>query len=766
VTGAAFSPDFPTVNAIQPSLAGNVAFRTSDGGNTWTGISNGLRTVGVLSLAIDPAHTSTVYAGTYTNGVFKSMDGGATWTPTSADLPTLPVNALAVDAEGVVYAADDASLYCSRDGGESWTDVGLWTRVSSLAVDLSSSTVYAGASAGYYRQGVFQITNGGAGWTDTGLAAGVNSLAVSQSVIYAGTDSGVFKNAAATAWEAATAGIYEPVVSLAANPVDANQVYAGTWSGLLFTATGGAEWTPVPGLSGIAIANIAIAPSNPSTVYVATWVGSVMSDDAGTAWRLVSAGTLNFSFAIDPDVSTTVYAGSYVASDVFVARLSADGSTLEYATFLGGTDYEWASDIAIDSTGAAYVTGTTKSTDFPVLNPFQAGAGDLMDVFVAKITNAGELAYATYLAGSGSDYHPRIAVDAEGRAHVAGITLSSNFPTVAAWQPSFGGGYYDLFVTTLNSAGNGLVFSTFLGGSGEEFDSAGNLASGPGIAVGPAGETVVTGSTRSRDFPTRDAVQATYGGGASDAFVSTFDAAGHLQSSTYLGGTGDDFGRRVAVDGTGAVVVFGSTTSTDLPLRRALQSSIGGSADLFVARLADHDLPPPDTTAPSIEITSPAAADYLHTDTFQVSFSASDSESGLASGSPAATLDGVAVANGQSIQALTLALGPHALVVSASDKAGNLATRTVEFRVTATIDSLIAAVNFFTAQGKVDAQVSRGLLAKLSDAKQALKRGNLVAARSKLRDFRDEVRAQSGRAIAVDAAQSLLDDADSVLIAM
>src|SRR5215471_8661704 len=185
-----------------------------------------------------------------------------------------------------------------------------------------------------------------------------------------------------------------------------------------------------------------------------------------------------------------------------------------------------------------------------------------MDVFVSKLSGTGDLVYSTYLAGSESDHMPRIAVDAAGQAHVVGLTLSSDFPVANAYQPALSG-QLDVFVTTLNAAGNGLVFSTYLGGSDLDVDSSQSL--GPDVAIGPSGETIVTGTTRSRDFPTRDAAQPTFAGGATDAFVARYDSIGRISFSTYLGGTADDFGRRVIVDSTGAAFVVGATTSVDFP---------------------------------------------------------------------------------------------------------------------------------------------------------------------------------------------------------
>jgi hypothetical protein len=853
VTGSTISGDFPTANALQPSLGGHPAFRTTDGGHTWAGIGTGLLATSVRSFTIDPANSGTVYAGTYSDGVFKSTDGGSTWTATGTDFPPYPVNGMAVDSRGAVFGATDAGLFRSLDGGASWALLPLWMPVSALAIDSASQTLYAGAPD-WYPRGVFSSVDAGETWTDTGLPFGtpVTSLAVSQSVIYAGTSNGVLKNAGG-GWEPASADINEAVTSVAVDPVNPNVVYAGTNSALFLTTSGGTLWSstlPYP------VYNVVVAPSNPSIVYVATWYGSGMTENGGLSapvwgidWQATGPANTNLGvFAIDPLDPRRVYGGGTVSWDSFVSRISADGSHLEYSTFIGGSSSESETDIALDPSGAAYVAGTTQSSDFPVLNPFQANAGGLMDVFVAKISEAGSLVYSTYLGGWGSDYSPRIAVDGSGQAHVVGITLSANFPTANAFQPVHGGGFYDVFVTTLNAAGKALVYSTYLGGNDQELWSQ---TGGPAIAIGPSGDAFVTGSTASRNFPARDAIQSTYGGGLSDAFVANFDTSGGLVYSTYFGGSGADYGARVAVDAEGEVAIAGATSSTDFWTHHAIQRANAGAEDVFIARIGrgapPADATPPSTSvrlsgtagldgwfkssltvtldaaddedgtgvasveysvnggtwqryagpfvvatqgatslrarstdragnaespgaastfridsiAPAITLSSPASVEYLHTASVQASFAGTDAMSGLSS--VAAMLDGVAVANGQTIELLTLALGTHILTVSASDRAGNTASWGVGFTVVATIDTLIHAVNSFIAKEQIDAPSGRGLLAKLNDAKQALGRGNLNAARSKLTEFRNQLSAQRGHGIATAVAELLITDADYVI---
>ena len=850
VGGSTISGDFPTVNALQSSLGGYPAFRTTDGGHTWGGIGSGLRASWVRAFAIDPNDTQTVYAGSGSDGVFKSTDGGSTWTPTGADLPPLRVNAMAVDSSAAVFVGNDAGIFRSLDGGASWTMLPLWMPVSALAIDPGSQVLYAGAPD-WYPAGVFTSADEGDTWRDTELRqnAGVSGLAVSQSVVYAGTSNGIFKIVGSGSWAPAGGGIQEPVTSVAVSSTHPDFAYAGTNTALFYTTDGGITWTarlPYPVMS------VTVAASDPAVAYVATAVGSGMTVDGGMLWFGTGPAGINLGFfAIDPLDPSRVYGGGSVGWDSFVSRISADGSHLEYSTFIGGSSSEWGTDIAVESSGAAYVTAITQSIDFPVLNAFQPSAGGLMDVFVAKISDAGALVYSTYLGGFSSDYAPRIAVDGSGQAHIAGITLSSNFPTANAFQPAHGGGFYDVFVTTLSASGSSLVYSTYLGGNGQ--DGFWQGSTGPAVAVGPSGETFVTSATGSNNFPTQDAIQPSPGGGGSDAFVTNFDATGQLVYSTYFGGTGADYGTRVAVDPAGNVAIAGGTNSPDLWTRHAIQSSKDGAEDVFIARIAPGSAPP-DTTAPittidlsgtmgsngwfrsvavtlhavddengtgvafveysvnggawqrytgtfpavmqgtttvraratdgagnmenpgasstfmvdwispAITMNSPAAIEYLHTDTVLVSFGASDALSGLASAT--ATLEGVPVAHGQTIPLLTLALGFHTVFVTASDQAGNTSLATVTFRVVATIDTLIGAVNTFVSTGQIDASTGRSLLAKLQDAKQQVSRGNPAAAQSKLRDFKNQVSAQSGQSISPSAAQLLIADADFVIFTL
>ncbi len=189
------------------------------------------------------------------------------------------------------------------------------------------------------------------------------------------------------------------------------------------------------------------------------------------------------------------------------------------------------------------------------------------------------LVYSTYLGGNGFDGGIGIAVDDSGQAYVTGATTSTDFPTRNPLQPALRGGFQDAFVTKLNRAGSKLVYSTYLGGTDDENTTA--------TAEDRFGQAYVTGFTQSTDFPTQDPLQPALSGGFADAFVAKLNRTGSkLVYTTYLGGTGDDFGRGIAVDPSGHAYVTGDTNSTDFPTQDPLQPASGGDFDAFVTKIS------------------------------------------------------------------------------------------------------------------------------------------------------------------------------------
>lgn len=250
---------------------------------------------------------------------------------------------------------------------------------------------------------------------------------------------------------------------------------------------------------------------------------------------------------------------------------------LVYSTYLGGSSLDIGQGIAIDADGNTYVTGWTMSSDFPTANPLQPALSGSQDVFVTKISSAGQtLLYSTYLGGTSAEQGKVITVGGDGSALVGGVSFSTNFPTVNAVQPSFGGGPNDAFLAKLSPDGSTLVYSTYLGGSGEE--------SLFGVAVDGGGIAYLSGGTSSSNFPVVNALQPAIAG-PSDAVVAKIGSSGPLIYSTFLGGSGDEVGSDIALDASGNAYLAGWTTSSNFPIVNPLQPALAGLRDAFFAKL-------------------------------------------------------------------------------------------------------------------------------------------------------------------------------------
>ena len=347
-------------------------------------------------------------------------------------------------------------------------------------------------------------------------------------------------------------------------------VVAGTTHSSDFPTVG-----PIQTGNGLSDTNVFVSKLNAfgSALVYSTYLGgtsgaeglAIAIDSAGEA--VVTGDTLSPDYPVVSPFQATL-AG---CTDAFVTKLNAAGSALMYSSYLGGaTGCETATGIALDPAGNAYLVGFTNSTDFPkshfAVQPANAGGED---AFVTKINAAGSsVVYSTYLGGDRDDRGWAVAVDGAGEAFVTGETKSFNvancvpssgFPTKTPVQAAGAGpcGRRDGFVTKLNSAGAALVFSTYLGGAGDDWGYA--------IAVDAAGEAFVTGTTESTNFPVFAAFQPSFRG-TRDAFVTKFSAAGTaLVYSTYLGGSGADGGVGIAVSPPGNAFVTGYTGSGDFP---------------------------------------------------------------------------------------------------------------------------------------------------------------------------------------------------------
>jgi hypothetical protein len=223
-------------------------------------------------------------------------------------------------------------------------------------------------------------------------------------------------------------------------------------------------------------------------------------------------------------------------TDVFVTKLNSTGSALIYSTYIGGSSNDYGNSLVIDGSENAYVTGYTESTDYDITGgAFQTIFGGLLwDVFVTKLNSTGTgLIYSTYIGGSGIDCGYDIAIDGSENVYMTGYTKSANYPTTAgAFQTAHGDGgtYPDVFVTKLNNTGTGLVYSTYLGGSGDD--------QGRSITLDGGGNAYVGGSTFSTDYDTTmGAFQTTHGGGLIEVFVTKLDLSGTISVNAIPQGT-------------------------------------------------------------------------------------------------------------------------------------------------------------------------------------------------------------------------------------
>ncbi|MEA2686906.1 MAG: hypothetical protein QOE93_2101 [Actinomycetota bacterium] len=314
---------------------------------------------------------------------------------------------------------------------------------------------------------------------------------------------------------------------------------------------------------------------------------AVEVDGGGNVYIVGSTESPDFRVA-NPVQNTLNGDGSGGKSDAFVAKLNPEGTSLIFATYLGGANRDAASGVAVGSDGSVYVTGVTESANFPMKSPAaqEAYNGGPSDAFVTKLAPTGAaIEWSTFLGGSQTDGARGIAVSTAGEAWVTGSTNSVEFPVANPLQQNAPGpDDVDAFVTKVAADGASFAFSSRLGGSNDD--------RGLDVAVDGAGNGYLTGDTRSPGFPTARPLQAAAGGSDSgvagsfaDAFVTKVGPAGNMVYSTFLGGADTDQGTGIAVDGEGAVYVTGTTNSANFPVITPLQASKDADTDAFVTKV-------------------------------------------------------------------------------------------------------------------------------------------------------------------------------------
>ena len=283
----------------------------------------------------------------------------------------------------------------------------------------------------------------------------------------------------------------------------------------------------------------------------------------------------------------TVAEGDTTVVDFYLSPYQMD---LDWSTFLGGNSEDYGRGVALDSSGCVYLTGTTRSPDFPVTaGAYDTTLGGVRDAFAAKLNASGSvLIYAIYLGGEGWDYGADIDLDSAGCVYLVGTTQSSDFPITTGAFDSTLGGDKDNFVAKLNTEGDALLYSTYLGGGNNEQDGD--------IVVDHLGRAHVTANTASSNFPTTPgAFDESFNYGLSDIVVVVLNATGSaLYYGTYVGSDGFEKSAGIAIDDSGRTWVAGYTTSSDFPITpNALDNSFNdgdGDAVVFAMDVDGSDM--------------------------------------------------------------------------------------------------------------------------------------------------------------------------------
>lgn len=328
---------------------------------------------------------------------------------------------------------------------------------------------------------------------------------------------------------------------------------------------------------------------DPTLVY-STYLGG-SGDDQGSSIAVDSSNNVYVAGTTSSTNFPTLgpaFATNAGLSDIFVTKINAAGSAIVYSTYIGGSGLDRGDGIAVDGSGNAYVVGRvdSSSTNFPTTSGAFATTyrgGDFDGVLFKLNAQGNALVYSTFIGGEANDSTEGVAVDAAGNAYITGGTKSFGFPTTAnAYQATIGGDT-DAYLAKVNSTGTGLLYSTYLGGTGTD--------RGAGVAIDASGNAYVAGFAGSADFPNVNAFQTASGGGF-DAFIAKIDTTANgiasLVFSTYLGGSGDDKAYGIAIDNAASnVYVTGQTSSSNFPLLNPAQPAPGGSFDAFIAKISN-----------------------------------------------------------------------------------------------------------------------------------------------------------------------------------
>ena len=306
--------------------------------------------------------------------------------------------------------------------------------------------------------------------------------------------------------------------------------------------------------------------------YYSTYIGGSDSYELGYG---IAADEFGNAY-ITGETSSTDYPvvngmQSYINStDSFLTKLDENGSII-YSTYIGGLKDDWAYSISVDDNHDVFLSGTTTSSDLPTKNPIQTYQGSY-DAFALKINNTGNgLIFGTYLGGTSPDGANSHTLDPYGNMIIAGGLFSPDFPTKEAYLNYSGGN--DGFITKLNSTGTGIIFSTFIGGTGLDFVVS--------VTTDKVGNILAVGRTNSSSFPTLNPLQNSYGGGEADGFLMKISVD---KFGTILGGSDNDYANNMVIDGEGNIYLGGTTNSVDFSAYNTFSITRSGY-DIYLMKL-------------------------------------------------------------------------------------------------------------------------------------------------------------------------------------
>ena len=498
VAGSTSSANFPLVKPLQNTLGERPLWTSANFGGTWTPIDN-LPFALPQALVVDPTTPTTLYVATADLGVFKSIDGGVTWTAASNGIAPSNVSTLAIDPvhPQTLYVGTLSTVYKSVDGAHTWAAIDSPPgQVTKLLVDVQNpSDVYevVGGAAGSvnFQPNVRESTDFGATWNTifanlgeaanlaldsrvTGHIFGVFATdlggplnfgpPVIGELLYSSTDSGATWTQIQLPPAANSTNTFDILVDPSTNP---STIY---YDEKFKSVDGGVTWSalsPLPGASSPGASSFAIDPSG--TLYAMSAGNAFISHDRAQSWTPIAYPSPAAASIVPAGSAGALYSPvnpgtqSAFGTAGFLSKVSADGSTLEYSTYLRGHQsapgyiatgaynesdlflaQNWIAGIALDSAGDVIVTGGTRATDFPTANPSQSANAGLADAFAAVISADGStLKYSTYLGGSLDDGALAAAVDPQGNIIVAGQTWSLNFPATngPALEPTGAGAF-------------------------------------------------------------------------------------------------------------------------------------------------------------------------------------------------------------------------------------------------------------------------------------------------------------------------------------